>query len=485
MVDIPLNRNWNLGPQFDGGGFGRIHHGIADDGTEVVIKLIPNDPGAARELLFVDLSGLPNVIPIFDSGEWNDDLVLVMPKAEKSLRALIEEHGDAILPEDTIPILLDIVTALVAFGDTVVHRDLKPENVLLYDGKWCLTDFGIARYAEATTAPDTMKFSLSRPYAAPEQWRMERATRQADVYAFGIIAFEMLAGRRPFNGPDEDFREQHLNEVAPEVPNCPNTLQSLVAECLLKAPLARPTPENLLARLQGVLQPTTPARELLRQASRSAVEQQAQLDAEASAAQTEANIRDELYQAAEQSFERIFRNLAASILENAPAATHGGSDGQHLLLKDADLTVAPIAKTKVGNSSRYDAPFDIIAHSSIQLSIPRDRFGHEGRAHSIWYCDAQEEGVYRWFETAFMISPLVARESRLNPFAFEPGEFAYGALSGVMTEFQVAWPFTAIDQGQDQEFIEEWIERFAQAANGTLRHPNRMPERPPQNTWRK
>ncbi len=131
-----------------------------------------------------------------------------------------------------------------------MHRDVKPQNVLLLEGRWCLADFGIARYAEASTAPDTRKFAMSMPYAAPERWRGERATAAADVYSLGVIAHEVIVGALPFPGPSEhDFREQHLHAEPPPLPGATTRLASLVEECLFKAPQSRPTPTNLLVRL--------------------------------------------------------------------------------------------------------------------------------------------------------------------------------------------------------------------------------------------
>lgn len=114
-----------------------------------------------------------------------------------------------------------------------------------------------------------------------------------------------------------------------------------------------------------------------------------------------------------------------------------------------------------------------------------DRNEYAGRAHSLFYCDAQAEGVYRWFETAFMVSPLIGRRAAMDPFAFAPSENAGKALSPAMAEWQVAWPFTPIDQGGEDEFIERWLGWFAVAEQGQMRHPSSMPERPPQNTWRR
>jgi serine/threonine-protein kinase len=112
-------------------------------------------------LLFVDLGSARNVVPVIDHGETKDSWVLVMPRAEISLRQHLEEKGPALPAEEARAILTDIATTLVDLAGKVVHRDIKPENVLLLDGHWCLADFGISRYAEATTAPDTHKFAMS------------------------------------------------------------------------------------------------------------------------------------------------------------------------------------------------------------------------------------------------------------------------------------------------------------------------------------
>ena len=72
----------------------------------------------------------------------------------------------------------------------------------------------------------------------------------------------------------------------------------------------------------------------------------------------------------------------------------------------------------------------------------------------------------------------------MNPFALDPDDDAFGALSPVMTEYQVAWPFTPVDQGEDADFIERYMGWLAAAAEGALRHPTSMPERDPRGSWR-
>jgi len=163
-----------------------------DFAGDAVAKFVPKVPEAQRELLFVDLGEARNVVPIVDSGEHGDEYVLVMPRAEKALRDHIE--GGGLTEAEAVAALSDIAGALDDLDGRVVHRDLKPENVLLLNGRWCLADFGISRYAEATTAPDTRKYAMTAPYAAPEQWQFERATAATDIYALGVIGYEMLVG---------------------------------------------------------------------------------------------------------------------------------------------------------------------------------------------------------------------------------------------------------------------------------------------------
>lgn len=475
-----LRRRWRLGGQLASGGFGRIYEAEADDGFAAVVKLIPKGPGASRELLFEDLSGAPNIVPILDSGEWENYYVLVMPRAEKSLRVHLDEAGGRRLEvSEAVSIMTDVVEALASLEAQVVHRDLKPDNVLLYQGHWCLADFGIARYAEATTAPDTRKFAMTPAYAAPEQWRGERATPATDVYAFGVTAFEIIEGRLPFLGPD--FRKQHLSEPPPPLSShCPPWLASIVTECLYKAPAARPSASNMLARLKSGVKPPSPAAERLQQVHRAVVERQAEEAAKISAQRSREEARRELFEAAQRSFEKITEALKQGILEAAPRTNASVSGGRvTFTLGDGKLVIDPVkpAPAECLAAFNYHAPFDVIAYSAIAACKPRDRYDYEGRAHSLWFCDAHEEGIYRWYELAFMVCPLVGERRAVDPFALPPTDKDAAATFTPMVHVrQLAWQPIPFDQGEEQQFIERWLGWFAAAADGTLSLPSKMPE---------
>lgn len=481
---IQLRRLWKLGRRLGEGGFAHVHEAVAENGDTGALKLIPKQPGAERELLFEDLAGVPNVIPIIDAGEWTDYWVIVMPRAERSLREHLRLAGGRLAPADATRVLGDIAAALVGLGGRVVHRDIKPENTLLWNDRWCLADFGIARYAEASTAPDTKKFAWTVAYAAPERWRAERATGATDVYAVGVMAHELLSGALPFPGPtDEDFREQHLHADPPRLDGVPPALAALVRECLHKAPEARPTAKALAERLERSARPLSPAAERLRDAHEAEVRRASEAAARASAERSGEERANELYRAAKASDEEIAGRLRRAVLDAAPSTQPLPFPGRSwvLSLGRASLAVTECTRTPRNAFQHYRPVFEVIAHYVIRLQVPLDRFGYEGRSHSLWFCDARTAGEFHWYETAFMTFGASRSE---DPFAMEPSDEAGVAIAPVTGEYQVAWPFTQVDQGGEDEFIDRWIGWLAEAVNGQLRHPSRMPERDAEGSWR-
>jgi eukaryotic-like serine/threonine-protein kinase len=473
MTTIKMSREWKLGKQFNKGGMGRVFEALADDGSPAVIKLIPKYPGGDRELLFKDLSRLPNVIPIFDTGEWQDSWVIVMPRAEKSLAKHLADRGGQLSLDEAMPILIDVAQALAALETDVVHRDLKPDNILFYQGKWCIADFGIARYAEATTAADTHKFAKTPAYAAPEQWREEHATNATDVYAFDVISFELTQGRLPFQGPD--LREQHLHETPPALNGCPSTLASLVIECLYKVAEARPTPANILARLRAVPSVSSPAASKLQDVQKKVAQQRAEEAARLSAAQTRDERRRQLYETAKPPIDRVVDNLVQRIIELAPASQIEEISGRYVLtLGEGKLLVDQVmpAPPDCLQFQAWPAPFDVVAHSAIRVEQQPDRTGYQGRSHSLWFCDAQDENAYRWYELGFILRNM--SPERFSPTALPPDTAnARQALSPAPNNNHVGWEPAPFDQGDEEDFIERWMEWFAAAADGSLTRDKR------------
>ena len=467
---LNLRRQWSVGEQVGSGGFGRVHELESDGVAPHVAKFIPKDPGADRELLFPRLSDIRNVVPVADTGEWEAYWIIVMPKAEMSLADLLSDAGGPLPDGQATPILLDVAEALASMKNRVVHRDVKPANILFLDGRWRLADFGISRYAKATTAKNTRKFAWTPLYAAPEQWREEKATGATDVYAFGGVAYHLLAGDPPFLGPEShDYRRQHLHDTPAPIPDLAPEMASLVDECLTKAPEARPNPESILSRLKRVGGSQTEAARRLQEANSRVVRQRAERASVESAAQSERERKRGLREAAEKSLMRIVAMLDDQIrsLASASAAGRPRADGWQASLGSATLGVAAVSQSDEAFAPRGDARWEVLAFSSITLRTPRDPDGHEGMAHSLWYLRRSEDDPYRWYEVAFKVHALVPRRSTIDPFSLPPGSRdAQFALSLAMHTVDVAQRPVPIDQGAEEDFVERWISRLADAVAG-------------------
>jgi serine/threonine protein kinase len=487
---------WKIGDQLDAGGFGKIY--LVDGDQDVVVKLVPKDPGADREFIMDDLSGVRNVMPLLDRGQTEDSWAFVMPRAEMSLhRYLLDQPGNKLDISAALGVLIDIaetLTDLSAKG--VVHRDLKPDNVLLLNGRWCTTDFGIARYAEAATAAETRKRAMTPPYAAPEQWRYERASPAADIYALGIVGYEILAGEWPFAGPEtEDFRDQHLHGWPSPLPDIPAPVAALLDQCLSKAVGSRPTAADVLGRLQRQASsaPVASGLAALQQANREEVARLVEQARLASESQTEAERRASLLQDAERQIRSIATTLLEAIKAAAPTIEVSGLVAQHLSgdspthgwrvrLGTGKLDFEPFRRFEDPPS----LPFDVIAWCSLGVTKTQDRYGYRGRSHGLWFCDAKAPGQYRWYETAFMSQPLIGGgTSEFDPFAVDPqSNSARQALFPAVGTSQVAWPFTPVDPGEMDEFVNRWASWLAAAASGALMRPSELPERPIAGSWR-
>ncbi|MEU0940803.1 serine/threonine-protein kinase [Embleya sp. NPDC005971] len=478
---------WRLGPAFGSGGFATVFEVTSAEGDRAVAKLFPKAPGADRELLFSG-EGVRNVIPILDCGEHEGDWVIVMPRAEKSLRDHLDAVGGAVSEDEAAVILRDIVVALTDLHGDVVHRDLKPENVLLWEGRWCVADFGLARYAEAATGTNTRKGWGTWPYMAPEVWKFQRATIAADVYALGVIGYELLTGQWPFQGPyDHDFRDQHLQESPPRLTSVSPLLAAAVEECLYKPPQARPTPALMLDRLTRAA-PASAGLAALAEANRNEVGRRAEAQRATAAGETEAERREELFTTAAAIHTRISELFRTALTNAAPTAEveNGRQGGWILELGRARLHMSAAHEAPAGVSGvATSMPIDVVAYATVKLEmVTPNHLGYQGRGHALWYCDAKAAGEYRWFETAFMPLPFQTERPTVLPYALGPGAEAARAVGPAMDVVQVAWPFTALDIADLDEFIERWATWLSAAASGRLEHPTRLPERPVDGSWR-
>lgn len=493
-MEIRLNDKWDLGDEIGSGGFGRVFRATNSQGRVGAIKLIPKQNGATRDLLIADLSGVENIIPIIDQGETDSTWVIAMPLADKSFSDVLEDRKGKLDANEVVKLAKDVAISLKELSGRLVHRDIKPQNILLLDGQWCLADFGISRYAEATTAPDTQKFALTPPYASPERWQNIRATTATDMYSLGIVMYEALSGKRPFVGPGvEDYREQHISEVPSRIEGIPSGLADLVQECLYKSQASRPSPESFLDRIDHSLEPAKAGGlGALREANRQQVESSMAAQRDETVRSEEIRSRARLAEDAKRELDRIASMLKEAIRNSAPTAQVLNSRGQEWRIKlgDAQLDFNSFETHKKNDWGEWDSPeMDVIAYASIDISMPPNNFGYEGRGHSLWYCDAKKRGEFGWYEVAFMVSALISGSIRGNkggvrdPFQLNPNKEAAKALWRGMAEFQLARPFILIKDQEIDGFIDRWASYLASAFIGSLTRPSTMPEMPSADSW--
>jgi serine/threonine-protein kinase len=227
-------------------------------GRQVVVKLLPPDFAAAlsadrfrREIQLAASLQHPHIVPVLAAGEADDLLYYTMPLVEgESLRARLARQGELPVPE-ALRVLRDVADALsYAHRHGVVHRDIKPDNVLLSDHHALVTDFGVAKAlheASQHTSLTATGLALGTPaYMAPEQAAADPHTdHRADIYAFGVLGYEILAGRPPFTGPSpQAIVAAQLTQPAPPLAQArasvPPALAALVMRCLEKRPADRP-----------------------------------------------------------------------------------------------------------------------------------------------------------------------------------------------------------------------------------------------------
>jgi tetratricopeptide (TPR) repeat protein/tRNA A-37 threonylcarbamoyl transferase component Bud32/TolB-like protein len=208
-----------------------------------------------REILLAAQLQHPHIVPVLTAGDAEGLPWFTMPYVDgDSLRHRLDT-GSLDLAE-AVSILRDVARALAyAHNHGIVHRDIKPDNVLLSSGSATVTDFGIAKAITAARTGGDLKgtaltqagMSIGTPaYLAPEQALGDPETdHRADFYAFGVMAYELITGRMPFEGASPSkLLAAHMGDPPPDLltirPDCPPALAALVMSCLAKAPSARP-----------------------------------------------------------------------------------------------------------------------------------------------------------------------------------------------------------------------------------------------------
>jgi tetratricopeptide (TPR) repeat protein len=274
-----LGSSYTLERELGGGGMSRVF--VAEEkslGRKVVVKLLSPELLAGvnvdrfrREIQTVARLQQAQIVPVLSAGEMDGVPYYTMPFVEgESLRARLARAKQLPVAE-VVSILRDVTRALTyAHERGVVHRDIKPDNVLLSGGTAVVTDFGIAKAiadasgdrptSEASSSLTQLGTSVGTPaYISPEQAAGDpNIDQRSDIYSLGCMAYELLAGKSPFDGrTPQRTLVAHLTEkptpLAQLRPDVPPALADLVMRCLEKEPGARPqTAAEIGAALDAV-----------------------------------------------------------------------------------------------------------------------------------------------------------------------------------------------------------------------------------------
>ncbi|MFI5310791.1 MAG: serine/threonine-protein kinase [Gemmatimonadales bacterium] len=262
--------------EITGGGMSRVFLATEQAlNRKVVIKVLPSDLAAGvnrerfrREVQLAAQLQHPHIVPLYSAGERGDLLFYTMPFIEgESLKHAIHE-GTKFSPREVVGILHDVVDALAyAHARGVIHRDIKPGNVLRSGRHAVVTDFGVAKAISASlpaVGTTTSGMAIGTPaYMAPEQLAGDPAAdHRMDIYAVGLLAYELLTGEAPFSepSPQETMAAQLTRAPQPIArtrSDVPPALTSLVMQCLAKNPDQRPSSAaELLASLDALAFPS-------------------------------------------------------------------------------------------------------------------------------------------------------------------------------------------------------------------------------------
>lgn len=234
-------------------------------GRTVAIKILKDeymgDPGflerfraEARHAALVNHEGIASV---FDYGEENGSAYLVMELVPGEALSTVLEREGALSADKTLDIVAQTASALqAAHAAGLVHRDIKPGNLLITpDGRVKITDFGIARIADQVPLTATGQVMGTVQYLSPEQASGHPASPATDTYSLGIVAYESLAGKRPFTGESQvAIAMAQINEQPPPLPpTVPIPVQNLVMAMIAKKPSDRPSSSATVARAAQAL----------------------------------------------------------------------------------------------------------------------------------------------------------------------------------------------------------------------------------------
>ena len=192
----------------------------------------------------------PNLVAVYDVGEENGLPYIVMEYVEGETLAELMRREGPLPPDRAVDLLLQVCAGLEhAHAGGLVHRDIKPQNLLVRrDGVAKIADFGIARTIQSTQLTQVGTVLGTAAYLAPEQAAGEQVTAAADIYSVGVVGYELLTGRTPYEFETLADLTLSQQEPPPPVPDAPPHVDAAIRRCLAFDPAARPASAAALAR---------------------------------------------------------------------------------------------------------------------------------------------------------------------------------------------------------------------------------------------
>lgn len=260
-----LNDRYRLGERIAAGGMGEVWQATDELlSRSVAVKLLKAEYTGDETFRTrfraeaQNTAGLshPGIAQVYDYGEQDDIAYLVMELVPGQPLSALLAQGERINPPVTLDIVRQAALALQAAHEVgLIHRDIKPGNLLvLPDGQVKITDFGIARAADAVSLTQSGTIMGTAHYVSPEQAEGRTLTPATDVYSLGVVAYECLAGRTPFVGDSPvALALAHVREPPPPLPDdVPVPMRELISRAMDKDPLRRPASGGELAELTNV-----------------------------------------------------------------------------------------------------------------------------------------------------------------------------------------------------------------------------------------
>ncbi|HEY0696856.1 MAG TPA: serine/threonine-protein kinase, partial [Micromonospora sp.] len=249
---VQLGNRYRLDERIAGGGMGDVWRGTDEVlGRTVAVKiLLPallDEPGFAErfrgEARTMATINHPGVVDVYDYGSDQQIAFLVMEYVEGDALSRTLSRVGRLTPARTMALVAQAADALQAAHEKkIVHRDVKPGNLLVRpNGTLVLTDFGIARSALVGQLTAAGSVLGTASYISPEQAAGATATPASDVYALGVVAYQCISGRRPFEGDNPlEIAMKHVRDTPRPLPaDCPPAVRAIVERSMAKDPAAR------------------------------------------------------------------------------------------------------------------------------------------------------------------------------------------------------------------------------------------------------